>query len=109
MPANLPPPVQNYFSGKNARDFTVAVSGFSQSAVVKDESRDHVGPAAIRAWLEETAAQYDDHADARSAASSQSGIEVIAEVSGTFPGSPIPLRFNFTIKDDQIVRLEIEP
>lgn len=109
MPARLPPPVQNYFSGKNARDLTVAVSGFAQSAMVRDEGRDHTGPAAIRAWIEETIARYDDRADVRSAASRGDGVDVIAEVSGTFPGSPILLRFSFTVMDDQIVRLEIAP
>jgi hypothetical protein len=34
-------------------------------------------------------------------------IVVVAEVSGTFPGSPIELRFNFTLRDDKIVTLAI--
>ena len=109
MSENLPPAIRNYFSGKNTRDFTAAVSGFAQSAVVKDEGRDHVGPAAIRAWIEETAARYDDKADVRSFAASGQVVDVTAEVSGTFPGSPIILRFNFTVEDDQIVRLKIAP
>jgi hypothetical protein len=107
MSASLPPSVQNYFSGKNARDLTVAVSGFAQSAVVKDEGRDHSGPLAIRAWIAETVARYDDQADVRSVASNGNTVEVMAEVSGTFSGSPILLRFNFTVEGDQIILLEI--
>ena len=30
----LPSAIENYFSGKNARDFALAASGFSSSAVV---------------------------------------------------------------------------
>jgi hypothetical protein len=40
----LPSTIESYFSGKNARDFAMAASGFSSSAVVKDEGRDHQGP-----------------------------------------------------------------
>lgn len=107
MPANLPPPVRDYFSGKNARDFPVAVSGFAPSAVVRDEGGEHVGPQAIRAWIEDTVARYDDRADVRSVASSGDDLEILAEITGAFPGSPILLRFDFTMKDDRIVRLEI--
>lgn len=109
MTASLPPSVQNYFSGKNARDFDVAVSGFGQSAVVLDEGRAHEGPVAIRAWLEETVARYDDQATVRSVASSGNGVEVRAEIAGTFPGSPILLRFDFILEDGHISRLEIAP
>lgn len=109
MSASLPPSVQNYFAERNARNLAAAVSGFAQSAVVKDEGRDHAGPVAIRAWMEDTVARYDDRTEIRSAASREGGVDVAAEVSGTFPGSPALLRFSFTMKDDRIVRLEIVP
>lgn len=34
---------------------------------------------------------------------------VIANVSGNFPGSPIRLRFRFTVAGDLIIRLRIWP
>jgi hypothetical protein len=107
MTVQLPPSVQNYFTGKNERDFAVAASGFARSAVVKDEGRDHVGPAAIREWIEASTARYDDRANVRSAAPSETGVEVLAQVSGTFPGSPILLRFGFSLSGAEITRLEI--
>jgi hypothetical protein len=64
---------------------------------------------AIRAWIEETVARYDDQADVRSATPSGFGVEVLADISGTFPGSPVRLRFNFTLDEDQIIRVEIAP
>jgi hypothetical protein len=36
-------------------------------------------------------------------------VGVTAEVSGTFPGSPVLLRFNFVLDEDRISRLEIAP
>jgi hypothetical protein len=109
MKENLPSAIQSYFSGKNARDFTMAVSGFSSSAVVKDEGGVHQGPAAIRTWIEGTAAKYDDRAEVRAASSHGDNVEVSAEISGKFPGSPILLRFKFTLDHGQISRLEIAP
>lgn len=109
MTASLPPSIQNYFFGKNARDFTTAVAGFAPSAVVKDEGRGHEGPAAIRAWMEETVARYDDKVEVRGATFNGDHVAVVAEVSGTFPGSPVLLRFAFTLDGDRISRLEIAP
>lgn len=109
MSVSLPPAVQDYFAGKNARDLDRAVSGFAPTAVVRDEGGDHAGPVAIRAWIGDTVARYDDEAHVRSAAARGDDVEVVAGVSGTFPGSPIVLRFSFTLKDDRIVRLAIAP
>ena len=109
LPVNLPPSVHRYFSGRNARDFTVAASGFAPFAVVRDEGHDHLGPAAIRAWIERSATRYADIAEPRSASRDGSSVEVLADVSGSFPGSPILLRFRFTLDQGQIVRLEIKP
>jgi hypothetical protein len=109
MKETLPSAIQGYFAGKYARDFTMAVSGFSASAVVKDEGRDHQGPVAIRTWIEETAAKYEDRAEVRAVSSCGDTVEVTADVTGRFPGSPILLRFKFTLDDGQISRLEIAP
>lgn len=109
MTAHPPSCIQNYFFGKNARDFDLAVSGFASSAVVKDERRDFEGPNAIRAWIEETAAKYDDRSEIKNMTADGSNVEVAAEVSGAFPGSPILLRFRFTLDGDRIIRLEIAP
>ncbi|MBT9291645.1 nuclear transport factor 2 family protein [Prosthecodimorpha staleyi] len=109
MSDSLPNSVKAYFSGKNARDLSVAVSGFAETAIVNDEGRDHTGPAAIRTWIAETIAKYDDRATVRRSATRENRVDVVAEVSGAFPGSPILLRFGFTMKADRIVRLEIAP
>lgn len=109
MSVSLPPAIENYFAGKNTRDFATAVSGFAPSAIVEDESQDHRGPDAIRAWIEATAAKYDDITEVKSVVAKDGKVEVAAEVSGTFPGSLILLQFKFTLDGDQIRSLSIAP
>jgi hypothetical protein len=43
MTLSLPPSIDHYFAGKNARDFAAAAAGFALAAVVKDEERRHEG------------------------------------------------------------------
>ena len=55
------------------------------NAVVRDEGRDMRGRAAIQAWKEESHKKY---APVDSAEASESGVTVVAQVAGTFPGRP---------------------
>ncbi len=109
MTDTLPPAIDAYFKGKNARDIPLAVSGFSASAVVKDEHCDHVGPEAIGAWIKDSTAKYDDQVTVQSTTIEGEDVVVLGEVAGTFPGSPIRLRFRFNMQDEHIARLAIAP
>lgn len=109
MTETLPPPVQAYFTGKNARDFTLAVSGFAPDAVVKDEHRDHVGPTEIAAWVKASTAAYADHVTIQNVEADGADMVVSGEVAGNFPGSPIVLRFRFGLEEGLIARLAIAP
>ncbi|MAY74245.1 MAG: hypothetical protein CMJ31_05855 [Phycisphaerae bacterium] len=103
----LPLPVDRFFAAKNARDFGAAASAFSATGVVVDDGGQHDGRAAIEEWVEETTTRYDDRVEVTSAKSDGKVTEVMADVSGSFSGSPLSLRFRFTLDDDQIDRLEI--
>lgn len=107
MNGDLPQSIADYFSGKNARDVATALSGFAPDATVLDEERRHVGHEAITAWMRETAAQYSDHSTVLGAEAEGHRILVTAQVSGTFPGSPIVLRYAFSIQDGLITQLTI--
>lgn len=100
-------PVKAYFEGRNARDFTQALSGFSNDAVVRDESRTHRGPQEIRAWMMETIAAYDDRSELLNVEVDGDTVTATAEVSGNFPGSPITLRYRFVTGRGMISSLEI--
>jgi hypothetical protein len=108
MNQGLPQPIADYFAGRNARDYAKALSGFAPAAVVGDEERQHVGAEAIQRWMEETVASYNDQSQVRGATTDGNRTLVTAEVSGTFPGSPIEFRYAFTLQDGLITSLAID-
>lgn len=103
----LPAPVARFIDNRNARDFDAAAGAFLPDAVVRDEGGEHRGEGAIRAWMRETVARYDDRAAVAEWRRDGDAATVLADVSGAFPGSPARLRFAFVLKDDRIARLEI--
>jgi ketosteroid isomerase-like protein len=107
MRKELPPPLQSYFDAKNRQDIDGMLAPFAADATVRDERRTHIGHAAIRAWMEETTRKYRDTAAVSDVTAEGDGICVAAIVSGDFPGSPVTLRFVFTLEDGRIRRLEI--
>ena len=107
MSAPLPESIANYLNGKNARDFALATSGFAPDARVHDEGEDHIGPAAIAAWMAGTSARYNDHSELLSYETSTSSVLIRARVSGTFDGSPIELNYGFTLENGLVSGLEI--
>jgi hypothetical protein len=102
-------PVEAYFEGRNARDLARALSGFSETAVVRDESRIHRGPQEIRAWMTETIEAYDDRSELLNVEADGATFIATARVSGNFPGSPITLRYHFATERGLISSLEIAP
>jgi hypothetical protein len=108
MTDSMPRSIADYFAGKNARDYATALSGFAPEAAVSDEERQHVGWEAIQRWMEESAAKYNDQSQIRGSTSDGDRTVVTAKVSGTFPGSPIELRYAFTLQDGLITSLAID-
>lgn len=107
MPATGNPTLDAYFEAKNRKDIDAALMSFAEDAVVKDESHNHRGRAAIRAWMEETSAKYNDTAEPSGVEAENGRLKVAALVSGNFPGSPATLHFAFRLDGDCISHLEI--
>ena len=101
------PALDAYFEAKNRKDIDAALAPFAEDAVVKDEGHTHRGRAAIRAWMEETTAKYDDTAEPSGVEVENGRVKVAALVSGNFPGSPATLHFVFRLDVDCISHLEI--
>lgn len=108
MNQSLPQSIADYFAGKNARNYAKALSGFAPAAAVSDEERQHVGAEAIQRWMAETAVKYNDQSRVLGSTTSGDRTVVTAEVAGTFPGSPIKLRYAFTLKDGLVTSLAID-
>ena len=107
MNTKLPQPIANYFQAANAHDTDALVAAFADDALVTDENREHRG-AAIREWSEHVNKEYKPGAEVIDIAQIGDTAVVTAMVSGTFPGSPIQLRYSFTLEGDKIATLLIE-
>ena len=105
---NLPPSVARYFEGANAQDADRASSLFAEDAVVHDEGRDHVGRPAIRGWVQDTIDRYATKLVVEGVTESSDATMIVVRVSGSFPGSPVKLRFLFQLADGLIAHLDIK-
>jgi len=106
---NLPAPIAAYVAAQNAHDAPALAALFTEDALVHDEAADRRGRAAIQAWMEHAIASYamtlaPQHFDQR-----PDGGVLTGAVSGTFPGSPITLRHDFTLMQNKIATLSITP
>ena len=104
---NLPEPIPAYFAAANAFQAEVAAAHFTPDAHVHDENHDHVGREAVRAWIEDSSRKYRPQIEVLSADAQGDEVLVTNRISGDFPGSPIELKFAFTLRDGQIARLNI--
>ena len=103
---DLPPPIAAYFAADSS-DANAVARCFSESAVVIDERREHRGRPAITRWKAEATAKYHYTSEPLAVEASGPDVTVTARVTGDFPGSPVELRYRFTLDGTTIARLEI--
>jgi len=107
MSARLPGPLAAYFAATKHYDVEAMLAPFADGAVVKDEGRERQGLEAIREWMEETIRKYRFTAEVTDVAQTDRKVHVTVLVAGQFPGSPVTLRYAFTLDREKIARLEI--
>ena len=105
-PVDLPASIAAYFTADGADAGRVA-GCFTENGVVVDERREHRGRAAIARWKTEVTAKYHYTSEPLSVDVAGADVTVIARVTGQFPGSPIELRYRFTLEGNKILSLEI--
>jgi SnoaL-like domain len=103
----LSDPIQAYLIAKNNYDPNGMLACFAEGAVVVDEGRERRGRSAIREWIEGSTARYRVRADAIDVVERDGKTAVTCLVSGDFPGSPVKLRYAFSLSQAVITRLEI--
>ncbi|MBZ8132181.1 nuclear transport factor 2 family protein [Afifella sp. IM 167] len=108
MPLPLPDPIAAYFAADAADGATVARC-FTADALVIDEKQTHRGRDAIARWKKEASAKYSYVSEPVAIEEDGETIIVTARLTGNFPGSPVDLRYAFTLAGDRIARLEIAP
>jgi hypothetical protein len=109
MNTELPAPIAGFFQAHNTGKTDHFKDLFTTDAVVSDEAHEYRGDA-IKSWIDDVISKYHPlHAQILSLVPSGSQTIATAQVSGTFPGSPLQLRYQFTIRDDKIAALSIAP
>ena len=108
MTLDLPGPVAAYFAA-DKEDGEAVARCFTEAAVVKDEGRTHRGREAIRQWKEEVSTRFQYTSEPFACEQRDGTVVVTSRLTGTFPGSPVNLRFFFVVDGDKIASLEIIP
>ena len=105
---NLPKPIAAYFVADEV-DGEAVSQCFTANAVVKDEGHTHKGRAAIKAWKMDVSAKYEYTCEPLACEEKDGKTVVTCHLVGDFPGSPVDLRFFFTLEGGKISSLEIIP
>ena len=109
MAIQLPLPIDLYVQLENAGDAETLSACFAPNAIVRDEGHTYEGLAAIKEWKAETKKKYN-HTVTPLAVDHQNGKTVLkAQLTGTFPGSPVTVNFDFVLEAGKILSLEIHP
>jgi hypothetical protein len=105
---SLPEPIDAYFEADKRGAHAVARC-FTNDGTVVDEGKTHTGLAAIEAWKIAASAQYSYVAEPFALLKNDRKYIVTSRVTGDFPGSPVDLKYTFTLERGKIASLEINP
>jgi hypothetical protein len=109
---STPPPeiIARYFAFDSVRDIESIVSLFADDATVVDEGETRHGTTEIRAWQMGPASKYTYTTEVHGAEAVEAGRYLVTgRLVGNFPGGIADLKFDFTIANGAISRLEIAP
>lgn len=104
---NLPKVIADLVSAQNQFDAPAYAKCFSETAVVFDEGKTHTGRRAIEEWIDESNKKYKSVMKPLSMDENGKTSVLSTEVSGTFPGSPLVLKFHFELKDGLVQSLKV--
>ncbi|MCI3935762.1 nuclear transport factor 2 family protein [Chryseobacterium aahli] len=100
---NLPNIISELVKAQNEFDSAAYANCFTENAKVFDEGKTHIGKAEIENWIDKANKEYK--ATMKSLDYSENILS--AEISGTFPGSPLVLKYHFEFRDGLIQSLKI--
>ncbi|AXP03185.1 nuclear transport factor 2 family protein [Pseudomonas bijieensis] len=106
--SSLAPAIAGYIAAANARDSSAVTRYFAEDANVFDEGQHRVGTQAIAQWMEDTAQRFQPRVEVLNVQQRTGKVLVQNLISGTFPGSPLELRYTFRLDEQgKISRLDI--
>ncbi len=104
---NLPKVISALVKAQNEFDSSAYANCFTEKAIVHDEGKVHTGRTEIEHWIAESNEKYRSTMKPLDYEQNGTSGVLSAEVSGTFPGSPLILAFNFEIHDGLIQSLKV--
>lgn len=103
----LPNVVQELINAQNNFDSEAYANLFSETGVAHDEGKTHTGRKEVEKWIAKANDEYKSVMEAVDYTQTGNKGVLTANVSGTFPGSPAVMKFNFEINNDLIQSLRI--
>lgn len=107
MTIKLPRVIESYFAADKGRSADAVAACFTDTAVVKDEGNTYTGTAEIAGWMAKASTEYSYTVEPFAITEAGGQTIVTSHVVGNFPGSPVDLRYFFTLAGDRIAALEI--
>ena len=104
---NLPKVLDELVAAQNNFDSAAYANCFSETAVVFDEGKTHKGRKEIEHWIADANERYKSVMKPVGFEEKESESLLKAEVSGTFPGSPILMTYHLEMADELIQSLKI--
>ena len=101
----LPKVIADLVNAQNAFNSIAYANCFSETAEVFDEGKKFQGKPDIQKWIDRSNRQYKAVMKPIEYSATEQILK--AEISGTFPGSPLVLSYQFEFKDGQIQSLKI--
>lgn len=109
-PDTLPAVITRFLAAHHAHDTAGAITAFADEAIVIDDGNTYQSTAAIREWLDRSAAEFT-YTIRLTGAQQTDATRYIAthRLQGNFPGGTVDLHYRFTLRDGLVERLVIEP
>ncbi len=102
---NLPTVISELVKAQNNFDSAAYVRCFTETAVVFDEGKTHNGRVEIEQWIDKSNKEYQ--ASMKPLFYDEKENILSAEIDGSFPGSPVILKFYFQLSNGLIQSLNI--
>tara|TARA_Y100001972_G_C7666829_1_gene337424 strand:- start:5069 stop:5386 length:318 start_codon:yes stop_codon:yes gene_type:complete len=102
---NLPKAVSDLVKAQDSFDSLAYANCFTEAAVVFDEGKTHKGRAEIKNWIERANQEYGITMKPLEYLENEQVLK--AEISGTFPGSPLVLSYRYEFENELIRSLKI--
>ncbi len=103
----LPKVIADLLAAQEKYDSKTFAENFSDDAIVHDEGKTYHGKTEIRKWNELTNSKYKTKYEPLEVATEGNKIILTARISGTFPGSPAIIKYNFETRNGKITSLNI--